>query len=87
VAETVRDELKVGTAKVSAKGWVVIPAALRKKYGLVPGSEVMVVDYGGVLSLVPQVDEPVVQAAGALPRDPSLSSLLVADHRRELNDE
>ena len=34
---------------VSEKGWVVIPADLRKKYNLHPGAEVAVVDYGGVL--------------------------------------
>src|SRR5213594_2004563 len=32
---------------VSEKGWVVIPADLRKKYNLHPGAEVSVVDYGG----------------------------------------
>jgi AbrB family looped-hinge helix DNA binding protein len=31
---------------VSEKGWVVIPADLRKKYNLHPGAEVSVVDYG-----------------------------------------
>ncbi len=34
---------------ISRKGWIVIPAALRKKYGLKPGDEVRVVDYGGGL--------------------------------------
>jgi AbrB family looped-hinge helix DNA binding protein len=39
--------------KLSKKGWVVIPAAMRKKHGLKPGSEFTVVDYGGLLTLVP----------------------------------
>jgi AbrB family looped-hinge helix DNA binding protein len=51
---------------VSEKGWVVIPAALRKKYNLHPGAEVAVVDYGGVLALVPAMATPVRQAAGML---------------------
>jgi AbrB family looped-hinge helix DNA binding protein len=38
---------------ISSKGWVVIPADLRKKYGLKPGDAVNIVDYGGVLALVP----------------------------------
>ena len=42
-------------ATVSSKGWVVIPADLRKKYGLDAGSRVMVVDYGGVLAIVPSM--------------------------------
>ena len=50
---------------VSRKGWVVIPAALRKKYGLKPGKCLQVVDYGGQLGLVPAVDEPVEAARGA----------------------
>src|SRR5919109_165079 len=51
---------------VSEKGWVVIPAELRKKYDLRPGTEVTVVDYGGVLALVPTMAKPVRQAAGML---------------------
>ena len=39
---------------VSEKGWVVIPADLS------------VVDYGGVLALVPTMEKPVKQAAGML---------------------
>ena len=52
-------------ATVSEKGWVVIPADLRKKYNLHPGAEVAVVDYGGVLALVPAMAKPIRQAAGS----------------------
>ena len=45
--------------KLSRKGWVEIPAAMRKKSGLKPGSELTVVDHGGVLSLVPWYQDPV----------------------------
>ena len=38
---------------VSQKGWIVIPAALRHKYHWKTGDRVDVVDYGGVVSLVP----------------------------------
>jgi AbrB family looped-hinge helix DNA binding protein len=50
----------------SEKGWVVIPADLRKKYNLRPGAKVSVVDCGGVLALVPAMARPVRQAAGML---------------------
>src|SRR5216110_3113582 len=50
---------------VSEKGWVVIPADLRKKYNLHPGAEVSVVDYGGVLALVPAMARPGRHAEGA----------------------
>src|SRR2546422_6780004 len=68
---------------VSEKGWVVIPADLRKKYNLHPGAEVSVVDYGGVLALVPAMARPVRQAAGMLKGRPSLTRALLTEHRRE----
>ena len=74
------------TAKVSAKGWIVIPAALRHKYHIEPGEEVRIVDYGGVLGLVPALRDPVREARGALavPDSPcSLTRALLAERRRE----
>ncbi len=68
---------------VSEKGWIVIPAALRKKYNLRPGTEVQVVDYGGVLTLVPKSSDPVRQGAGILRGRTSLTRALLAEHRRE----
>jgi AbrB family looped-hinge helix DNA binding protein len=63
---------------ISQKGWVVIPAELRKKYNLDPGRAVQVVDYGGVLALVPAMTNPVQQSAGLLhqPGDLLTDSLL-----------
>jgi AbrB family looped-hinge helix DNA binding protein len=68
---------------VSEKGSVVIPAELRKKYNLHPGAEVTVVDYGGVLSLVPTRAKPIRQAAGMLKGRTSLTRALLTEHRRE----
>jgi AbrB family looped-hinge helix DNA binding protein len=68
---------------VSEKGWIVIPAELRKKYDLRPGTEVSVVDYGGVLALVPAMAEPVRQAAGMLKGRTSLTGALMTERRRE----
>jgi len=68
---------------VSEKGWIVIPAQLRKKYNLQPGTEVSVVDYGGVLCLVPAMPKPVQQAAGMLKGRTSLTRALLAEHRKE----
>jgi len=69
---------------VSEKGWVVIPAEFRKKYRLTAGMEVQVVDYGGVLALVPKLQHPVREAAGMLKGRKSLTKALLAEHRREL---
>jgi AbrB family looped-hinge helix DNA binding protein len=68
---------------VSQKGWVVIPAALRKKYGLKPGTRLQVVDYGGQLGLVPAVDQPVEAAAGMLKGGDSLVKVLLVEHAKE----
>jgi AbrB family looped-hinge helix DNA binding protein len=68
---------------VSEKGWIVIPAELRKKYNLHPGAQISVVDYGGVLALVPALAKPVRQAAGMLRGRTSLTRALLAEHRRE----
>jgi AbrB family looped-hinge helix DNA binding protein len=71
------------TVTVSEKGWVVIPAELRKKHNLNPGTEVQVVDYGGVLALVPKLQDPIEQAAGMLKGRKSLRRALNEDHRAE----
>jgi AbrB family looped-hinge helix DNA binding protein len=55
-------------AKVSAKGWVVIPRRLRERYGIKPGSLVRFVDYAGALVIVPQRQDAVEAAHGALRR-------------------
>jgi AbrB family looped-hinge helix DNA binding protein len=69
--------------RLSAKGWVVIPAALREKYGLKPGSDVRVVDYGGVLSLIPEIKNPIQAGAGMLKGEDSLTQAIVEEHRQE----
>lgn len=71
------------TIRLSQKGWVVIPAPLRRKYGLKPGAEVYVVDYGGVLAIVPSFTYPVTQGAGMLKGDDSLTEAIVEEHRQE----
>ena len=38
--------------KLNSKGQVTIPAALRRRHGLVPGDEVQVVDAGDTLRIV-----------------------------------
>jgi AbrB family looped-hinge helix DNA binding protein len=72
---------------VSQKGWVVIPAKLRKKYGIKPGSRLQFVDYGGVMSLVPGFEDPVREGAGMLQGGPSLTEAIVEEHRQELERE
>ena len=51
---------------VSQKGWVVIPVELRNKYQWNTGDRIKVVDYGGVVSLVPVLQNPEEEGLGAL---------------------
>ena len=71
------------TVKMSTKGWIVIPAAFRKKYGLEPGADLHVVDYGGVLSIIPVSEDPIKTGAGMLKDADSLTEAIVGEHRQE----
>ena len=71
------------TAKVSTKGWVVIPKDLREKYGLREGTRVQVVDCGNVLALVPLPEDPIGSLYGMLAGGPSLTEDLLAERERE----
>ena len=77
----------MASATLSSKGWVVIPAAMRKKYRLRPGARVRVVDYGGIISLQPEPADPVEGSAGMLKGRTSLIRSLLKerakDRRRE----
>jgi AbrB family looped-hinge helix DNA binding protein len=68
---------------ISKKGWVVIPAEFRKKYNLLPGTEVVIVDYGGVLSIIPALDNPIKQGRGLLKSLPSLNRDLLTERAQE----
>ncbi len=73
--------------RISQKGWVVIPAKLRKKYNLKPGAGVHLIDYGGVLSPVPAQADPIEHAAGMLKGDSSLIQALLAEYDAENSQE
>jgi hypothetical protein len=57
---------------------------MRKKYGLKPGATLQVVDYGGVLAIVPVSQDPVTQGAGMLKGGDSLTQVVVEEHKRDL---
>ena len=72
---------------VSSKGWIVIPAELRKKYQLKPGAQVRIVDYGGVLAIVPVLNDPIKQARGILKGKSSLTKALLEERARDRQKE
>ncbi len=75
------------TMKVSAKGWVVIPKALREKHGIREGTHVQIVEYGDILALVPLPDDPAKALHGMLKKGPSLTGDLLAEHVQERAEE
>jgi AbrB family looped-hinge helix DNA binding protein len=73
----------MASVTVSEKGWIVIPAEMRKKYDLRAGARVMVVDYGGVLAIVPTMKDPIRDSAGLLKGGRSLAAALKEEQARE----
>ena len=71
------------TVKVSAKGQVVLPARIRKKYGIHPGSRVQMFEYENLIYIVPPSEDPVRDAMGCLPAKPSLSQQLLKQRKRD----
>jgi AbrB family looped-hinge helix DNA binding protein len=73
----------MSVATVSAKGWVVIPAEVRRKYGLRPGDKVNIVDYGGGISILPVPSDPIRQGRGLLKGRRSLTEALLESRAEE----
>lgn len=74
----------MAVATISSKGWVVIPVDMRKKYDLRPGKQVVFVDYGNMLAVMPILDDPVDDAIGLLAGDMSLTEALRAERLAEM---
>jgi AbrB family looped-hinge helix DNA binding protein len=73
----------MATATVSAKGWVVIPVELRRKFGIEPGDRVHIYDYGGVLTIIPALEDPVSEAMGLFEGGASLTRALLEERSNE----
>jgi AbrB family looped-hinge helix DNA binding protein len=71
------------TVKTLAKGQIVIPAKLRKKYHIRPGAKLELLEYGGIIYLVPPVADPIKAAVGSLPPKPSLAKKLLRNRKKE----
>ena len=74
-------------AKVSTKGWVVIPAALRKRHGLKPGSLVEFRDQDGRIVIIPRVKDVIETLYGKFASETSLTKALLEDRAKELERE
>jgi AbrB family looped-hinge helix DNA binding protein len=73
----------MGTSILSEKGWVVIPQELRERYGLKKGDKVHVIDYGGVISIVPVSEDTIKNSRGMLKGKTSLIKELMKLRRQD----
>ena len=74
-------------AKVSAKGWVVIPAVLRKRFGIKPGASVVFQETPDGIVLTPETRDPVDALFGKLAGKTSLTDALLKERAREAKHE
>ena len=74
-------------AKVSTKGWVVIPAVLRRRYGLKPGMLVEFQEAGDRIVIVPRMSDPIEELYGKLAGKTSLTKALLENRAEELERE
>jgi AbrB family looped-hinge helix DNA binding protein len=72
------------TINVLSKGQVVIPAELRRRYGINPGQAVEIRDAGDHLELYPLPADPIAAFRGSLSSPQSLADELIDEHRREV---
>lgn len=73
--------------QVSPKGQVLIPKAIREKYGVKPGSNVHILEEPGSIIIKPAPEDPIAAACGFLKGDFSLTDDLIKEHKKELENE
>ena len=73
----------MATIKTLAKGQIVIPAELRKRLNIKPGTEMQIMEYSGIIYIIPPVEDPIKAACGLLPSKPSLSEKLLKERKSE----
>lgn len=71
----------MATVKTLSKGQIVIPAEIRKRYHIEPGTEIQVMEYGGIIYLIPPVEDSIKAACGLLPPKPSLAERLLRERK------
>ena len=72
-------------SRVTVKGQVVIPAKLRKKYGIRKGTKVSISEGAdqGVIILRPLSDDPISASKGMLKGETSILKALLRDRKEE----
>lgn len=77
------DTMKSETGVVTTKGQLVIPARLRRKFGIKKGTLISFVEDNGRIILQPVTREFIRGLRGSLKGEPSLLELLLEERKRE----
>ncbi len=73
------------TATVSKKGWIVIPAKIRREMNIQPGDKMAITKRDDVITITPAPKNPIEAAYGMLADDgPSLADALLRERKREM---
>ncbi len=73
----------MATVRTLSKGQIVIPAGIRKRYHIEPGTEMQILEYGGIIYLIPPVEDPIKAACGLLLPKPSLGERLLKERKKD----
>jgi AbrB family looped-hinge helix DNA binding protein len=74
---------RMSIGKVGQKGQIVIPSALRKKYGIQNSTMISITDGEGVILIRPLYDDPISEGKGFLKGGSSLVGALMNDRDEE----
>lgn len=73
--------------QVSTKGQILIPKAIRDKYGVKPGTKVQILEESDSLIIRPAPEDPIAEACGFIKGNFSLTEELIREHKKELKNE
>jgi hypothetical protein len=73
--------------EIGRDGRIAIPVTLPQKHFLTPGSSIEIVDYGGLMTLIPCHDDPISAAAGMLAGNTSMTKALLVEHHQARDTE
>jgi AbrB family looped-hinge helix DNA binding protein len=75
--------MKAETSVVTTKGQLVIPARLRRRFGIKKGTTISFLEEGGRIVLQPVTRQFIRGLRGSLKREPSALDLLLKERKQE----
>jgi AbrB family looped-hinge helix DNA binding protein len=75
--------MKIETSVVTTKGQLVIPARLRRRFGIKKGTRVTFLEDAGRIIVQPVTHEFIRNLRGSLKGEPSALAALLAERKRE----